>query len=281
MSEIEIVAVNLVAMAIAYFFIYPKFAGNDVKKLAWLDVAVGTCCLLLLAPFNWNSENNYTLFFIDLNWWIFAISSYFLLELPLFFFYLKARGLGREYLDSFKVGSNITATASRKSVEKQLVDTKWDGLRSSGALKSLVIGANTSIIFGTVFLMFVGDNIYASYTFIHIILLLVFWFLLRQAVRLIPDAPQEALDERMVIERNRTYYTAYQGLAGIATVSAVAMMGYVIVSDSKEDSDGFNYSLEFTWPQVQAIFWLIYGYAFLLPSMVMAWRESKRVEKLK
>lgn len=279
MSEITIVAVNLVSLAIAYLYLYPKYASNDIKKLAWLDVAVGGFVLLILAPFNWDSPSNYSFFTFEISWWLFAIASYALLELPLFYFYMKARGLGKEYLESFKGNSSFTTAAGRKSVEKQLVDTKWDGLRSSGSLKFLVIATNAVLLFGTVFLIFVGDNIYASYILIHVVLLFVFWALLRQAVRLIPDAPSDLLDERMLRERDSVYFTAYQRLGLIVTILLIFFIVFVVTADAQDGSDGFNYQLEFTWPQSQAIFWFVYSYTFMLPSMIMAWRESRRTEK--
>jgi len=278
MSEISIVAVNLIALATAYLYIYPKYAGNDVKRLAWLDVFVGGVALLILAPFNWGSPSDYNFFTFELNWWLFAIASYALLELPLFFFYVKARGLGKEYLESFKMNSNLTTTAGRKSVEKQLVDTKWDGLRSPGALRFLVLASNAIILFGTVFLFFVADNVYVSYGLIHVVLVLVFWALLRQAVRLIPDAPSDMLDERMLKERNSVYFMAYQRLGFIVTILLIFFMIFVVTSDAKDGSNGFNYQLEFTWPQSQALFWFMYSYTFMLPSMIMAWRESRRLD---
>jgi len=46
--------------------------------------------------------------------------------------------------------------------------------------------------------------------------------------------------------------------------------------DFGNDSDGFNYTLQLTWLQINAIFWLVFGYAYMLPSLIMAWRESRR-----
>ena len=162
MSELSIVAFNLIALATAYLYIYPKYAGNDVKKLAWLDTAVGGVALLVLAPFNWGSPSDYTFIAFDTSWWIFAILSYALLELPLFYFYVKARGLGPEYRNLFKSSGGFTEMASEKSVRKQLSDTKWDGLRTRGALRFLVFGTNITVILGTTFLFLVGDNGWAS-----------------------------------------------------------------------------------------------------------------------
>lgn len=279
MSELSIVIINLVALAIAYLYIYPKYGGNDVKRLAWLDIAVGGLLLLVLAPFNWDSPNDYTFFVFDTNWWSFAILSYALLELPLFFLYVKARGLGAEYRDFLKSSGGFTEMASEKSVKKQLSDTKWDGLRTKGALQFLVIGTNTTVVLGTTFLFLVGDNDWTALLLLYIVALSIFWFLLRTAVRLIPDAPDSALDERMIQERNIVYRRAYQYLMGISGALAGALFGYAVGSDLANSGDGFNYEIKLTWPQINAIFWAVFGYAYMLPSLIMAWRESKRLER--
>ena len=282
MSELSIVIVNLLALTTAYLYIYPKYAGNDVKRLAWLDIAVGGVALLVLAPFNWGSPSNYTFISFDTSWWIFAILSYALIELPLFYFYVKARGLGAEYRNIFKSSGGLTEMASEKSVRKQLSDTKWDGLRTKGALRFLVFGANLTVVIGTTFLFLVGDSDWAALLILYIALLFVFWFLLRTAVRLIPDAPDRALDERMIQERNSVYHRAYQYLFGVSAFLVGALIGYAISEDflnKMESFDKFNYTLQLTWPQINAIFWLVFGYAYMLPSLIMAWRESRRMDR--
>ena len=226
MSELSIVIVNVIALAVAYLYLYPKFAGNDVKKLAWLDCGVGVCVLLVIAPFSWGSPSDYTFFVFDTNWWIFAILSYTLIELPLFYVYVKARGLGADYRDLFKSGGGFTEMASEKSVRKQLSDTKWDGLRTRSALRFLVFGANITMI--------------------------------------------------------SVYHRAYQYLFGISGVLVGALLGYSVSQDFLNDGpafDGFNYEINLTWPQINAIFWLIFGYAYMLPSIIMAWRESRRMDR--
>ena len=279
MSELSIVIVNLAALAIAYLYIYPKYGGNDVKRMAWLDTAVGGVALLVLAPFNWGSPSDYTFIDFDTSWWVFAILTYALLELPLFYFYVKARGLGAEYRNLFRSNGGLTEMASEKSVRKQLSDTKWDGLRTRGALRFLVFGTNITMIAGTIFLFRVGDNGWASLVILYIIAIFVFWFLLRTAVRLIPDAPDRALDERLIQERNSVFHRAYQYLFGVSAALVGALLGYSIAEDLLNDGDGFNYTLQLTWPQINAIFWLVFGYAYMFPSLIMAWRESRRLDK--
>ena len=279
MSELSIVIVNVIALTVAYLYIYPNYAGNDVKRLAWLDTGVGAFVLLVIAPFNWGSPSDYTFIDFDTSWWIFAILSYTLTELPLFYLYVKARGLGAEYRDLFRLGSGFTEMASEKSVRKQLLDTKWDGLRTRGALRFLVFGTNITVILGTTFLFLVGDNKWSAFLLLYIAAIFIFWFLLRTAVRLIPDAPDRALDERLIQERNSVYHRAYQYLFGVSAALAGALLGYSVGKDVGSDGDGFNYTLQLTWPQIQAIFWLVFGYAYMLPSLIMAWRESRRMDR--
>jgi len=281
MTEIQILGVNAAVMVIAYFIVYPRFGGDDLKRIAWLDLAIGLMTLGILAPFNWGSENNYTLLpNWDVSWWIFAIVTYGVIELPLFTTYLSRRGLWSSYKESMREPfsmSALTSTASNKSVHKQLVDTKWDWMRKPKFMRRLVIAANLWMLGATTFLVGVGDNKWASLGLLHVAAVFIFWSMLRTSVRLITDARDEALDERMISQRNKTYFTAYQLISTLIATLLTGLMVFVILQDSGADGDGFNYQLNLTWPQVQALFWLIWGYIFMAPSMVMAWRESKRL----
>jgi hypothetical protein len=167
-------------------------------------------------------------------------------------------------------------TASVKSVEKQLNDTQWDGLRTRGAKTFLLISTNVFLLAGTVFLVLVGDNGWTSLSLIYILLLFTFWFLLRKSVRLVADAPEEALDERLIQIRDRSYVIAYRWLSMLAILLAIALLGFSIYTDSQPESDGFSYNIPLTWPQIQAIFWLIFAYTAMLPSMAVIGQELSK-----
>jgi hypothetical protein len=282
MNESLVVFVILATLALAYFWIYPKYAGNDVKKMAWLDFALGFIPLGVSAILFWQSDPTFRMVFFDTNWFFFTLVAMTVLELPLFFWYIKARGLGRAYLESMGfVGSREAAwaTASVKQVEKQLNDTQWDGLRTRGAKIFLLVATNVFLFVGTVFLIVVGDNGWTALSLIYILLVFAFWFLLRQSVRLVADAPEEALDERLVRIRDRSYVIAYRWLALIVMGLATALIVFSVVSDSQVGSDGFSYNLPLTWPQIQAVFWLIFAYAFMLPSMAIISQELAKEGK--
>jgi hypothetical protein len=285
MNESLVTFVVLATLAASYFWIYPKFAGNDVKKMAWLDAGLGFIPMGISAVLFWVSDPKFNLIFFETNWFVFTLVVLLVLELPLFFWYIKARGLGSEYWAMMGFGPKGSpdagwASASVKQVEKQLSDTRWDGLRTRGAKIFLVVASNFLLVGGTAFLFFVGDNAWTALSLIYILLIFVFWFLLRQSVRLVADAPQEALDERLIRIRDRSYVVAYRYLALLALLLPIALLVFSIVTDFQTESDGFTYSIPLTWPQVQAIFWLVFAYAVMLPSMAVIGQElSKKVRK--
>jgi hypothetical protein len=284
MNELLVVFYLLVTLAVAYLWFYPKVVGNNVKLMMWMDVVVTGIPVAISAILFWESDPVFSLFGWELNWFFFTILVMFAIELPAFLLYLKARGLSAEYWAAFGFPQKGSAdagwsTASVKEVEKQLDDTKWDGLRTPSAKRVLLIGTNVVIIAGTGFLFTVGDNAWSAYSLIQILLTFVCWFLLRQSVRLVADAPEEALDERMVRLRDRSYLVAYRQLASLSAFLVTALMVYSVFTDAQTSSDGFNYQLSFTWPQVQALFWLVFGYAFMLPSMSMISLELKKANK--
>jgi len=290
MNELLVVFYLLATLAVAYLWFYPKVVGDNVKLMMWVDVVVTAIPVAISALLFGRSDPVFSLFGWELNWFFYTVIVMFLIEMPIFLLYLKARGLSSKYWEAYRASLRLApkgspdsgwSTASVKEVEKQLNDTKWDGLRTPGAKRALLIGSNAAILLGTGFLLSVGDNAWSAYSLIHILLIFVSWFLLRQSVRLIADAPEEALDERMIRQRDRSYLVAYRWLAGVGVAMVTALMVYSIFTDSQTSSDGFNYHLGFTWPQVQATFWLVMGYALMLPSMAMISVELKKRKGLK
>lgn len=284
-NELLVIFYILATLAIAYLWFYPKVVGDNVKLMAWMDVIVTGIPVAISALLFWTEDPTFRLVFFDTNWFFFTILSMTVIEIPVFVLYLKARGLSQAYWAQFSPAPKGSpdagwASASVESVEKQLNDTRWDGLRTLGAKRVLLYASNLVLIAGTIFLMLVGDNEWALYSLIHILLIFVFGFLLRQAGRLVADAPEEALDEMLIQKRDRSYLIAYRWLAVLVFLAGTALMAYSIISDQAPGSDGFNYVLNFTWPQVQAVFWLFAGYAFMMPSMALLSLEIKREKKV-
>jgi hypothetical protein len=197
----------------------------------------------------------------------------FIIELPIFLLYLRARGLNDKYWAMFRVAPKGSpdaawASASVKSVEKQLNDTRWDGLRTASGKRVLLWGSNIMILFGTGYLWLVGDSGWAAYSLIHILLIFVFGFLLRQSVRLVADAPEEALDEMLIQLRDRSYFVAYRWLCPCISRCIMAYSFAVIFKMVLLQLPA-GLHLEFK-------LWLIGAYVFMMPSMAMIAVQLKR-----
>jgi hypothetical protein len=275
MNELIVIFVIIVTLAVGYLVVYPKVAGNDVRKMAWLDVALTLVPFVVSALLFWQSDPAFSLIFFETNWFFFTLITLTLIEIPVLALYLRARGLGREYWQMmWRQGS------SRASVDKELDDVRWDGLRTRGSKIFLLVGSNFVLIVGTVALFLMDDTPWTAYVLIQIALIFINWFMLRKSVRLIADAPEEFLDERLVQVRNKAYVLAYQLLGGLLLTALTALLVFAIVTDFSPDSDGFTYEVTVTWTQLQGAFWLFCGYALMLPSMAVIWRDISRKEKI-
>lgn len=282
--ELLVVFYVLATLAVAYLWLYPRFIGNNLRLMTWVDAVVTAIPVGISALLFWQSDPTFRLIFIDLNWFVYTVLITVLIELPVFLLYLRARGLSREYWKLFKRQTSLGistkhgawAAVSAEDVAKNLDDEKWNGLRTVAARRGLLWSSNFFILGGTGILIFVGDNPLSSYALIHVLLIFVFWFLLRKSVRLVADAPDDALDEMHLRRRDRAHVLAFRILAAAAVFAASVLMTYALVIDSQSDSDGFRYLVEVTWPQVQAIFWLAFAYGTMLPSMAMLAIDLKR-----
>lgn len=280
MNELIVILVILATLAVAYLWLYPRFVGENIRLMVWLDVLVSGFPLAVAAVLFWVSDPTFNLFGLETNWFFFTLIVLLVIETPIFLLYLKARGLWDSYWSYYSLapkGSKDAgwASASMKSVEKQLNDTRWDGLRTIAAKRGLFWASHIVILFGTGFLVTVGDSLWSAYSLIHILLIFVMWSLVRQSVRLVADAPEEALDEMFLAKRNESYVGAFRFLAAIIVGILIGLGAFVILADSAADSDGFTYVLTFTWPQFQALFWFLIGYALMSPSLAMLANELK------
>lgn len=160
----------------------------------------------------------------------------------------------------------VWQTTSVREVTKDLSDTKWDWLRSRRGLGA-VIGLAFFVIFAApVIVWFVDDGI-GVIPLVMVAGVFVVWFLLRRAVRLVADAPDNALDERLVAIRDRIYMSAYRALA---TVLGLIGTGFLIWAFQADDSGTITATLSLTWPQTNAVLWFLYGQILIWPSLVLA-----------
>ncbi|MFN5011416.1 MAG: hypothetical protein ACK5F5_09420 [Gammaproteobacteria bacterium] len=106
-------------------------------------------------------------------------------------------------------------------VVRSLSDTRPTRLRQQGPRRTLVI-AMAVVLAAMALIGFVTESKLTSYLeFGLIAVAVVLYTLLRKAVRLISDAPDELLDERQIAVRDAAHTVAYRALALVGSVVIV------------------------------------------------------------
>jgi hypothetical protein len=157
-------------------------------------------------------------------------------------------------------------TTSTRDVTKDLADSKWDWLRTPRGLGVVIALAVFMIFVAPVIVWFVDDG-FGVIPLVMVAGVFAAWFLLRRAVRLVADAPDEALDERLVAIRNRIYLSAYRALAAVLGFLGVGILVWAFQAD---DSGIITTTISLTWPQTNAVVWFLYGQILVWPSLVLA-----------
>lgn len=279
MNELTVVVLIVAVIAVAYLWVYPRFAGTDLRRMAWLDVVLTLIPLGVAGLLFWETNPVFRLLIIETNWFVFTIVTYVILEVPLFLLYLRARGLGNQYAQLWRAG--FTSSASVERIHKSLDDTTWDGLRTRQGKRTLVFLAASVPLVGGGILLFLNPESPATVVFLALVLIILgtLWYLIRQAVRLIPDAPDDALDERTLAERDSSFLPAYRVLSTAVIVAAGFAIGYTI-ADRSPGSLEQPHEFSFTWTQIQAVFWVSMFYASALPAIALAWKDTKKNKRI-
>ena len=97
------------------------------------------------------------------------------------------------------------------------------------------------------------------------VIVVIAFLLVRQSVRVLADAPDSLIDERLTRQRDSAYKSAYQLLGWLMPVGIGFLLG---VADSMEDD------FSFTFINATFVFFMVGFIYTALPSMVLAWRGT-------
>lgn len=172
--------------------------------------------------------------------------------------------------------AGVGDSAHRQHIAKGLADTRWDGLRTPFGLGAVIAVAMVVLFVAPVLVWFVEDPIgLVPVAFVGSVYLT--WFLLRRVARFVTVAPDEALDERLIAIRNRTYLLAYRALAGVFGLIAGALLVWSIV-EIRSGAPAASFSI--SWPQVNALIWFVLAQILLMPSLTLALGIRRRKVQL-
>ena len=92
-NELLIIFINALIIFFGYFFIYPKYAGSNLKKLAFNDLIATFISLVISGSIFWGKETNFNALLFTTNWFWFSILTYLAIELPFMSWYMKKYGI--------------------------------------------------------------------------------------------------------------------------------------------------------------------------------------------
>ena len=92
--ELQVLAINAVALAGAYGVFYPGLKRKTLAALAMGDIALSLLVLGTVGALYWGSGVGFTLLIIEVNWLVFTLVTGALMELPLFEWFRRRHGIG-------------------------------------------------------------------------------------------------------------------------------------------------------------------------------------------
>lgn len=156
--------------------------------------------------------------------------------------------------------------AVRESIDGIMRDTRYDRIRGLRTRRVLVV-AYAVLLAGLTPAYLVWSAIGGTAVMVVGIVVLT---LLRQATRVVADAPAELLDERQRSVQARTYVTAYRLVMGVVT--CVVLVTFLVVLFS---ADPETYALVVGIDAATGVFLTFTGMALAAPTCVYAWQQDR------
>ncbi|QTL33909.1 hypothetical protein [Pseudoalteromonas viridis] len=91
--ELQVILLNVIILCLAYFVIYPRYAGSDLKKVSIQDLIATLVSLAIVGSVYYGSGLAFSLLLFEVNWAWFTVITFTLIELPLCYWYAKRHGV--------------------------------------------------------------------------------------------------------------------------------------------------------------------------------------------
>ncbi|MBE0458570.1 MAG: hypothetical protein ACTJIB_08285 [Pseudoalteromonas prydzensis] len=91
--ELTLIVLAAIMIALGYGFIYPRFAGNDFKKVSMQDMFATAVTLFIAASLYYNSNIEFNWLGFKLNWFWFTLLTYLIIEIPVCLLYAKKHNM--------------------------------------------------------------------------------------------------------------------------------------------------------------------------------------------
>ena len=87
--EIVLLILNGVILILAYFLIYPRTVGNNITKLMQNDFLATATSVIVAGFLFWGTDHQFDLLVEVVNWFLFSVVTFLLMEVPFALWYLK------------------------------------------------------------------------------------------------------------------------------------------------------------------------------------------------
>ena len=97
--EAQLLIINAAILAVAYLGIYPSIRNLTTGRLMAADLVLTGLLLVVAGALFWGTGVEFSMLLFSTNWFVFALLTMFLMELPLGWWFARRRGLNQFRID--------------------------------------------------------------------------------------------------------------------------------------------------------------------------------------
>ena len=97
--EAQLLIINAAILAVAYLGIYPSIRNLTTGRLMAADLVLTGLLLVVAGALFWGTGVEFSMLLFSTNWFVFALLTMFLMELPLGWWFARRRGLNPFRID--------------------------------------------------------------------------------------------------------------------------------------------------------------------------------------
>lgn len=94
--EVTVLLINGIVLLTCYLIVLPRWAGADLNRIALHDFFASVVALIIAGSLYQGMRLRFDFGPFTLNWFWFTLLTYFAMELPLVYWYLRRTGAERE-----------------------------------------------------------------------------------------------------------------------------------------------------------------------------------------
>ena len=87
--EIVLLILNGVILILEFFLTYPRSVGNNISKLMQSDLLATVTYVIVAGFLFWGTNHQFDLLVGEVNWFLFSVVTFLLMEVPFALWYLK------------------------------------------------------------------------------------------------------------------------------------------------------------------------------------------------